>query len=257
MTTTEEYRAYQRPDGLWIIPRDEFFQARFHYNAGQHVNFAGPTQKGKTKLAFKALEYVATPEVPAYVSVSKPKDPVSSEEGKRLGFRRVADYPVQPKIKESWEGKPSGYLVWADMRNPETSRYNAADVTRRLIHGAYAEGSKGKKCILVLDDTVTKSVILGLDDDMIMVLTMAGAMGVGGWTFVQKPTNSGRTGLWSFSQAEHIFITKDPDKRNRERYREIGGVDSERVDKITLTLKPYQFLYLERTHGYMCVVDSR
>lgn len=248
----------QRDDGIWIIPRKSFAQYRWTYKAGQHVVFAGPTQNGKTKLAFELLEFTATPGMPAYVAVSKPKDPVSSQEGARLGYRRVAIYPFPPKIKEFLkEGKPSGYLIWPDMADPNTAVENASITTSRLIDGVYSDGAKNKKAILVLDDTVTKSKILGLDRQMVKVLTMSGAMGIGGWFFVQKPTGAGDTALWSFSQSDHVFIARDPDKRNRERYTEIGGFDSKEVERICMTLERFQFLYLEREHRYMCIVDSK
>lgn len=246
-----------RDDGIAVIPRAEFASRRFHYKPGQHVVFAGPTQNGKTQLAFTLLEYESSPELPAYVAVSKPRDKVTSERGARLGYRRVSDYPFRPKIRELLkEGKPSGYLVWPDMTSPDTATDNARDVTRRLIDGLYSEGARGKKCILVLDDTVIKSKALGLDQHMVKVLTMAGAMGIGAWCFVQKPTGAGNTAIWSFSQSEHIFIARDPDKRNRERYTEIGGFDSKEVERVTMTLRKYQFLYLEREHRYMCIVDK-
>jgi hypothetical protein len=258
MTVTAESAAYQRDDGTWIIPRDEFCCCRIVIKPGQHIVFAGPTQNGKTELAFCLLEHVATPEIPAYVAVSKPRDPVSSKWGQKLGYRRVSDYPPPPKIKEMFaEGKPSGYLIWPDMSGSDTAVSNAAEVTRKLVNGAYADGAKGKKCILVLDDTVIKSKMLGLDTEMTMVATMAGAMGISGWFFVQKPTDAGKTALWAFSQSDHIFIARDPDKRNRERYTEIGGFDSKEVERISQTLKTYQFLYLERKHRYMCIVDSK
>lgn len=251
--------AYQRDDGIWVIPREEFAQERWVYKPGQHVVFAGPTQRaGKTTLAFKLLEYSATPELPVYVSVSKPMDPVTSQEGARLGYRRVSDYPFPPKVKELFrEGKPSGYLVWPDMTNPATAMQNASEVTSRLIDGVYAEGAKRKKCILFLQDTVTKSKVLMLDRQMVMVITMSGAMGVGGWFEVQKPSDAGKAALWSYPNAEHVLISKDPVKRNRAYYDDIGGFDSGLVAEITLSLRPYQFLYLERSHGYMCIVDSK
>lgn len=256
--TAEESRAYQRDDGMWVFPREEFASQRVEIRKDHHVVFAGPTRKGKTQLAFKLLEYTATPDRPAYVAVSKPEDPVSAAEGKRLGYRRIPDFPPDPKIREMFrEGKPSGYLIWPDMRKPETSASNAADVTRRLINAAYTDGAKRKPSILVLDDTPTKSMILGIDHEMVMVATMGGAMGVTGWYFVQKPTGAGKAAIWAYGAAEHVFITRDPDKRNRERYREIGGIDVGRVDQISMTLQPYQFLYLERTHGYMCIVDAK
>ena len=259
MTETEERTAYQRDDGIWVIPREEFASLRFPYKPGEHVVFAGPTQRaGKTTLAFKLLEYQATPDMPVYVAVSKPTDKTSSEEGARLGYRRVNDYPFQPKIKELIrENKPSGFLIWPDMRNPDTAMGNATGVTSRLIDGVYADGAKNKKAILYLQDTVTKSKVLGLDRQMVMVITMSGAMGIGGWFEVQKPSDAGKAALWSYPNAEHVFISKDPVKRNRDYYRDIGGFDGNIVDRVSMSLTKYQFLYLERSHGYMCIVDSK
>lgn len=259
LTDILESRAYQRADGVWVIPRTEFCTVRWDYKAGQHVVFAGPTQRaGKTTLAFRLLEHTATQDMPAYVAVCKPEDKVSASEGRRLGYRRSPDYPLPPKIKEMFkEYRPSGYLIWPDMSNPHTAMSNASQVTADLIDGVYADGARKKKCILVLDDTVTKSKVLGLDSKMVMIITMSGAMGVGGWFFVQKPSDAGKAALWSYPNAEHVFISKDPVKRNRDYYDDIGGFDGSVVGKLSLSLKPYQFLYLERTHGYMCIVDSK
>jgi hypothetical protein len=253
-------RAYRRDDGIWVFPRDDFRMNRWIYKPGQHVVFAGPTQRaGKTTLAFSLLEYTATPTLPVYVSVSKPTDKVTSEEGARLGYRRVSDYPFPARLREMVDHgqRPSGYLVWPDMRDPKTAMQNASDVTTRLIDGVYADGAKGKKGILYLQDTVTKSKVLKLDQPMVMVITMSGAMGIGGWFEVQKPSDAGDAARWSYPNAEHMFISKDPVKTNRDYYSNIGGHDTNIVGKVSLSLEPYQFLYLERSHGYMCIVDSK
>jgi hypothetical protein len=243
---------------LVTVPREEFASSRFHYKAGQHVVFAGPTQRaGKTTLAFKLLEYVATPSLPAYVAVCKPKDKVSSSEGERLGFRRVEEWPVSPRVRELWDGKPSGYLVWPKFGDMDTDVERCSVVTAKLLGNIYTNGVKNKHAILMLDDTVVKSKVLGLDREMVTIITMSGAMGIGGWFFVQKPTDAGRTALWAYPNAEHVFISKDPEARNRVRYNEIGGFDSNVVYAAQNQLKPYEFLYLERTHGYMCIVGAK
>jgi len=255
----EDTAAYQREDGIWVVGRQDFRENKFYYKPGQHVVFAGPTQRaGKTTLAFTLLEYVASPDLPVYVAVSKPTDKVTAQEGARLGYRRVDTYPFPPKARELLkEGKVPGYLIWPDMRDPQTAMTNAYEITSRLIDGVYADGAKGRKGILYLQDTVTKSQVLGLDRQMVMIITMSGAMGIGGWFEVQKPSDAGKAARWSYPNAEHMFISKDPVKRNRDYYSDIGGFDSNVVGKISLSLKPYQFLYLERTHGYMCIVDSK
>jgi hypothetical protein len=256
---TSAKTAYQRSDGIWVFPRQEFRAERWDYKSGQHVVFAGPTQRaGKSTLAFCLLEYTATPHEPVYVAVSKPKDKVTSEQGARLGYRRVSDYPFPARIRDiiDKEGKPSGYLIWPDMTNPTTAMQNASDVTSRLIDGVYSKGAKNEKCILYLQDTVTKSKVLNLDRQMVMIITMSGAMGIGGWFEVQKPSDAGKTALWSYPNAEHVFISKDPVKKNRDYYSDIGGFDGNIVARVSMSLEKYQFLYLERSHGYMCIVDS-
>jgi hypothetical protein len=248
---------YQRDDGLWVFSRTEFVSARFDYKPGQHVTFGGPTQRGKTTLAFELLDHVATPDLPAYVAVSKPLDPVTTKRGRELGFRLVRDWPAPMKVNEMWDGKPRGYLVWPKFGDMDTDVQRCAQVTYNLIHDRYAAGVKNKRGILVMDDTMVKSKIMGLDREMTMILAMSGAMGIGQWTFVQKPTDSGQAAIWSYGASEHLFLLKDPDRRNQQRYDEIGGVDPRFVRDATNQLKPFQFLYLKRTEGFICVVDSK
>lgn len=242
--------------------REEFASERFDYQPGQHVVFGGPTQRGKTSLAFKLLEYTATPQCPAYIAVCKPFDPVTAREGKRLGFRRVEEWPPPAKIQEliGIEGPPSGYLVWPRMGNAETDIAEATRVTSALLNDRYAAGAKqGRKReqgIMIMDDTVVKSKLMGLDTVMTTHLAMAGAMDLGGWYFVQKPTDSGRAAIWAYGASEHLFLLPDPDPRNSKRYGEIGGVDPGYIVAVLQQLKPYEFLYIKRS-GEMAIINSR
>ena len=240
-----------------VIPREDFARHYFHYKPGQHVLFAGPTQMaGKTTLAFKLLEHTATPECPAFVAVSKPQDPVTEKEMKRLGYRLVKRWPVERKVSELWDGKPPGYVIWPDFGDIDLDADKAAQVTGALLRDRYAQGVKGKPGILVCDDTVVKSKLLGLDRYMTTHIAMAGAMKLGGWYFVQKPTDSGRAAVWAYGNSAHLFLSRDKDKRNRIRYNEIGGFDSNLVRDAIQQLKPYQFLYLNN-EGEMAIVDSK
>lgn len=257
MDDSTESRAYQRPDGIWVFPRQEFAKQRFVYNAGEHVLAAGPTQRGKTSLFFVLLPEVSSPDLPAIISVSKPVDKVSAQGGKALGYPTHDDWPPQTKLSDLFEDKPSGRLVWPRFGDVDNDVANATEVNKRLLNHVYTDGTKGHKVILVMDDTVFKSKILKLDDGMVVILTMGGAMGIGMWGAVQKPTDAGKTALWFYSAAEHLFIFSDKDKRNRARYSEIGGFNPKQVEEITLTLKPYQCLYLKRTGEHMCIVDSK
>lgn len=245
-----------RDDGLYVFTRNEFAAARFDYKPGEHVLFGGPTQRGKTSLAFQLLEYCATPDLPAFVAVSKPQDKVTAKEGVRLGFRRVDNWPAPMKIGEMWQGKPRGYLIWPRFGDMDNDVTRCAEVTERLLKDRYTRGVRREKGILVMDDTMVKSKILGLDKSMTTILAMSGAMGIGMWTMVQKPTDSGRASLWAYGASEHLFLTRDPDAYNRQRYSEIGGVDPILIKDISKSLGPYEFLYIKRTESYMCIVGK-
>lgn len=245
---------------LVTIPRREFAQYYFYYEPGEHVVFAGPTQRGKTRLAFDLLEYCATPDCPAYVIVSKPRDPVTEKAGKRLGYRFVDNWPVERRIQEAFDGPPSGYIIWPKFGDIDKDIPNAAKVSRAVLADRYTQGVRGKKGILVCDDTVVKSKIFKLDQEMTTHIAMAGAMDVGSWFFVQKPTGAGNAAVWSYGNSEHVFICNEPDKRNRDRYDEIGGVDSRQVSSMVSRLGQYEFLYIKRTpmdgRQIMCIVGK-
>jgi hypothetical protein len=242
-----------------VIPRADFARSYFWYEPGQHVLFAGPTQlAGKTTLAFQLLEYTATPDCPAYVAVSKPEDPVTLAEGKRLGYRFVIEWPVPARVQDLWaREKPSGYIIWPQFGDIDKDADRAAAVTSALLRDRYAAGVKKKSGILVMDDTVVKSKLLHLDRYMTTHIAMAGAMKLGGWYFVQKPTGSGDAAIWSYGNSAHVFISRDADKKNRIRYDEIGGFDTSQIAEISNRLTAYQFLYLRREKAQMCIVDSK
>lgn len=249
--------AYQNELGVWVFPRKEFARERFDYKPGHHVAFIGPTQHGKSRLAFELVEEVADGEnLPVYVAVSKPRDGVTEAAGKRMQLRRVSDWPPKQRLRDYFAEKPKGYLVWPKFGDIDADVANSAAVTRRLLNDRYTAGVKNEHAILFLDDTFVKSRIQKLDPEMRTLLAMSGAMGIGVWVFVQKPTGMGDTAIMSYSASEHIFVCFDPDKRNRQRYDEIGGVDPKLVERIVLNLKPYQFLYIKRTGRFMCIVDK-
>jgi hypothetical protein len=239
-----------------VYSRQEFAAHRFPYKAGQHVIFGGPTGQGKTRLAGALLTYAASPSCPALVAVTKPDDKETADLGARLGYRRVTTWPPPPKWKETFGEKPSGYLIWPQFGDIDTDTDRAAEITGDLMAHTYAGGAKGKHAILVMDDTMVKARVLHLDGRMVTILAMAGAMGVGLWIFVQKPTDSGRTTLWGFENGTHFFMAKGGEGRMRDRYVEIAGDNGPIVKRTLPTLKPYQFLYIHRYEGWVCIVDA-
>lgn len=254
-----EVETYQRPDGMWVITRRAFCRSYFHYKPGEHVVFGGPTTHGKTTLAFDLLEFIAVPEFPAFIAVSKPRDPVTETRGRDLAYRRVSEWPPPKKIQEMLGGqKPAGYLVWPKFGDLNTDMDACAKITHDLLMERYSHGAsrKSKGGILVMDDTMVKAKIMGLDSPMVTILAMAGAMDLGLWIFVQKPTDSGRTVLWGYEQSSHLFFTKGGDARMLNRYVEIIGENGPVAKRVIPTLKPFQFLYVDKVNGFMCIVDK-
>lgn len=248
-----------RDDGIHVIARRPFASNYFDYDPGEHVVFGGPTTHGKTTLAFDLLEYIATPDFPAYVAVSKPRDPVTEQRGEALGFRRVSEWPPPVKIQELFGGqKPKGFIVWPPFGDLNTDMERCAAITEKLLMERYAHGAskKNKGGILVMDDTMIKAKIMGLDKPMVTILAMAGAMDLGLWIFIQKPTDSGRTAVWGYEQSTHLFFTKGGDEQMLKRYVEIIGTNGQVARRIIPTLKAYQFLYVNKKDGTMCIVDA-
>jgi hypothetical protein len=244
------------PSGLIVVPRDEFVHERWNYKKGEHVVFGGRSTGGKTKLCFDLLAVTCSPTLPAYVAQSKPLDKETREGADRLDFRVVKDWPPNKKVKELWDGKPRGYLVYPPFGDLNEDMERCAKVTGKLLDERYSAGAKGQNGILVMDDTMVKAKIMGLDSKMVTILAMAGAMGMGEWIFVQKPTDSGRTTLWGYENSIHCFFTRGGDARMVKRYAEIGGEHAPTIQEVVPTLEQYQFLYFHQTEGWICIVDK-
>lgn len=242
--------------GLMVVPRGEFVHERWDYNKGEHVVFGGRSTGGKTRLCFDLLAVTCSPSLPAYVAQSKPTDKETREGAKRLDLRVVPNWPPNKKVKELLGEKPRGYLVCPPFGDLNTDMERCAQVTAKLLDERYAAGAKGQNGILVMDDTMVKAKIMRLDSKMVTILAMAGAMGIGEWIFVQKPTDSGRTTLWGYENSIHCFFTKGGDAKMLARYAEIGGEHSQTIKEVVPTLEPFQFLYFHKTQGWICIVDK-
>lgn len=254
----EDRELIVRDDGVTWISRERFCRDHFDYGKGEHVVFGGPSTRGKTSLAFDLMQYTCTPTLPAFVAVSKPSDSVTQRRGTALGYRFVEEWPPSVRLKELLgESKPSGYIIWPRFGDINTDMDRAARVTNDLIMDRYTRGANPKKNkggILVMDDTMVKAKLMGLDRPMVMILAMAGAMDLGLWIFVQKPTDSGRVTTWGYENATHLFFTKGGDARMMARYLEIIGEHGPLARRVIPTLQPFEFLYVHKVEGTMCIV---
>jgi hypothetical protein len=228
------------------IPRAEFLDDYWDYRPGEHVTIIGPTGCGKTWLGYELLDRSVSERLPAVMMVMKPRDATAKAFTKRLRFRTVRAWPPLPSI---WQpGKPRGYTLWPKHSyDPERDDYNLWKTFRAGILDSYKKGKR----ILFADEAYGLCAELRLEKELITVWSRGRSMGTGLWAATQRPTH---VPLWAYSQAEHLFLFRDPDKRARERYAEIGGVDPAVVLYATDQLAEYECLYIRRRGGVMAIL---
>ncbi len=226
--------------------REEFFTRRWRYNAGEHVSFLGPTQSGKTTLAFEALSRSTGPRVPGLVLVMKPKDATVTRWTRQLQYRRVRSWPPLPSPTQP---RPNGYVLWP-RHTFDFGRDNAllSGEFHKALRDSYKRGNRA----VFADEVWGLKHELGLEDDLIALWSRGASMGCGLWAATQRPSH---VPLWMYSQAHHLFASYDPDKRSRDRLAEIGGVDPDLVRDIVMRLGKYQWLYVRRDGPALCVID--
>lgn len=247
----------------------EVFRRRhFDYGDGEHVGFYGPTQQaGKSTLMFALLEMVASPARPPIVMCMKHKDRVIAHWTKRLGFRETPAWPPPPKLGElpPFGHRPPGYTLWPhqSLVNPEADNALLESQFRRAI----IHNRKHTPSISVMNELYGMLAELHLRQLLTAVITRDSIAGHGGWHEAQKP--SGTQGIsipgFFFNSDEHMFFARDGEGRNRERYAQIAcGIDAREIERETLALDTYSWLYIRRTSGkrnprggaQWCVVDA-
>ena len=228
--------------------RQEFIGRYWNYRAGEHVTFLGPTGRGKTTLAYQLLDATATEELPAVTLVMKPRDRTVSKWDRRMNSRVVRTWPP---VKKPWENPPRSYTVWpkhsfTDIR-ADNDRMAAAFFS--AITDSYRRGNR----ILFADELYGLCNELSLQPEIVALYTRGRSMGTGIWGASQRPSH---IPLWAYSQASHVFMHRDPDRRARDRYAEIGGVDPDLVKRITASLPAFHYLYICQHGPYMCVIRA-
>ena len=240
---------------------ETFRTRKFGYGPGEHVALFGPTQiAGKTTLCFALQEAVIRYlEARPVVLNMKHKDRVIASWTRRLGYRETPSWPPVPKVGElaPFGEKPPGYTLWPPQTLTDVDADNArltAEFTRAITHNR-----KHTPSITVANELYGLLAELGLRKLLTAVVTRDSVAGHGLWYETQKP--SGTQGIsipgFFFNSAEHMFLAKDGEQRNRDRYGEIAcGIDPADIERETLALDPFSWLYIRRSGPRWCVVDA-
>jgi hypothetical protein len=238
------------------FPRRDFLDNVWDYRAGEHVTFCGRTQSGKTTLAFQLLARIPEDIVPI-VLVMKPRDETVVRWTQQLKFKRTATWPpLRSNRKLPRTYRPPGWVVWPKLGDIEADESATRQLFHQVMAESYAQSAKrGREDrVIFADEVVGIANELGLKRDLSAIWMRGSGMGLGLWSGAQRPFELPQHAL---SQAVHLFLHRDDDKRNRERFAEIGGVDPDFVMEITASMREHQFLYIARLGYYMAIVDVR
>lgn len=236
--------------------REEFLTERFDYRPGQHVSFLAPTQNGKTTFMFELLKATDTNwcSIPPVMLVAKPKDPVVARGLSDLEYRETDRWPP---AKKWFAEAPPGYGLWPRHLKdvpPEVNSAHLAAAFRPAIRELFWKGDT----ILLADEVYHLCAVLGLSQEMTQHWTQGAGMGSGLWTATQKPsgTQQGTVPSFLYNSPTHTFLGRDPDKRNRDRFGEIGGVDPKLLSETVMGLRKYEWLYVHRDGPWLAVVEA-
>jgi energy-coupling factor transporter ATP-binding protein EcfA2 len=233
------------------LDRQDFLDNYFEYKPGEHVSLIGPTQKGKSLLAHQLLQVANRPSLDVVSLVMKPRDSTVAEWSQKLGFKEIDHWPP---VQWPWQNEPAGYTLWPKhiMSDVEADNDHLREEFRRAIMASYSSGNS----IVFGDEVYGLCVELGLSKELTALWTRGSGMGAGLWSATQKPSGTTQGSIPSFvyNSPTWLFLTGDPDARNRQRFNEIGGVDGNAVAEHIMTLRKYEFLVIHRDGPHMSVI---
>lgn len=245
------------------VSRDEFIEDYWDYDPGEHTTILTATGGGKTHLKYQLLGQALkqNPELSYLGCCPKVSDATAMAGAERFGFQVHQDYPFRKRL---FQQKPRGrVLLPRHIRGDEkANRERLTGIFQQALADAYYDGNVIVDC----DDCHLMAGLLKLNPELEVYWTAGRDPGSGLWASSQKPSGTvsgGGMSTYAYSAPTHLFLGRDSDDRNLERFSEIGmGFDKSEIQYIVKNLQVEhinrssvcEFLYLDRRGPYMCVV---
>lgn len=211
------------------------FLTSLRWRQGEHVSLIGPTGGGKTtcaKMLLPIRQYVC-------VLATKPKDELLTS-FKRDGYTIVNDWPPADFVKRA--------VFWPSVKRLRDN-YNQADAIYHCLDTVYQSGG----WCLYADEIRYLTQTLKLKQELEIMWLQGRSLGVSLVASTQRPA---WVPLEMYSQATHLFLWRDTDKRNLNRLGEIGGVDTDLVSYEVARLPKHDMLYVNTRDGTLAITNT-
>lgn len=244
------------------LPQDEFLAGYWAVDPGEHVSLIGPTGTGKTTLGMKLLAGATAQhtDMTGVVLAMKPhkRPPRPGERGRQTGDETVARLTRElgGKIVRSWpaprrmpwDRPPAFWTFWPEHTfDIDLDEARHSEAFGRLLVDRYKRGSSW----VFADETYSLTHEMGLAKPLVTLWTKGRSMDCGLIAATQKPSH---VPLWMYSQASHLFLWNDPDKRARQRLGEISGFDPAVIRSVVHQLNGHSCLYLRPRDRSMAIL---
>ena len=244
------------------MPADEFVRDYWTIDRGEHVSLIGPTGTGKTTLGMKLLAGATAQhdDTTGVVLAMKPhkRPPRPGERRKVTGDETVANLTRDlggrvlrswpPPRLWPWERPPAFWTLWPEHTfDIDLDEQRHAEMFGRLLVDRYRRGSSW----VFADETYSLTHEMGLAKPLVTLWTKGRSMDTGLIGATQKPSH---VPLWMYSQASHVFLWNDPDKRARQRLGEISGFDPAVIRSVVNQLNGHSCLYLRPRDRTMAIL---
>ena len=227
-----------------VLPWDDFRTYVLDWRQNQHTGLVGPTEQGKTNLAYHLLEDRA---FVTYFAI-KTRDATLDAFAKRGKYVRIEDWPPYKKKlvgKRRYTARElPKRLLW-----PDATRLDADAEQKRVFQKALHEiYSDGGWCP-VFDDYWYLAHMLGFERETKKYLANARSNDIPMLICAQRPAGNKLVEL--FDQTTHLFFFRDNDEPNLRRIAGVGYNSSNAIKGFVANLDRYQSLYVNTRDGEM------